>query len=100
MIHRTSFKHTLMLSTRENFSRAFSEYGVVFGQAQAREDKDPIELALDNLVQAGRNLGCDAIIAMRLLSYQGVTGPIAVAYGTAIKWLEPKSGELPPSKKI
>jgi len=89
-------KNTLMLSTRENYSREFAEYGIVIGQSRGAGN-DPTEQALDSLIQSAKNLGCDAVIAMRLLSCPGVglNPPNVVAYGTAIKWLEPQNIDVP-----
>ena len=81
-------KYGLMLSTRESFSRAFAEYGIVMGQAVGVIE--PVEKALDNLSKAGKDLGLDAVIALRLLHYPAANGEAVIAYGTGIKWLEAK----------
>ena len=44
-------KNTLMLSTRENYSREFAEYGIVIGQSRDAGN-DPTEQALDSLIQS------------------------------------------------
>jgi len=78
--------NTLMLSTLENYSREFAEYGIVIRQSRGAGN-DPTEQALDSLTQSVKNLGCDAMIAMRLVSYPGIglNTPTVGAYGTAIK---------------
>ena len=79
-------KITLILSTLENFSRECAECGIVIRQSRGAGN-DPTEQALDSLTQSVKNLGCDAMIAMRLVSYPciGLNPPTVVAYGTAIK---------------
>jgi uncharacterized protein YbjQ (UPF0145 family) len=79
-------KITLILSTLENFSRECAECGIVIRQSRGAGN-DPTEQALDSLTQSVKNLRCDAMIAMRLVSYPGIglNPPTVVAYGTAIK---------------
>ena len=87
----TEEKH-IMVSTRENYTRTFEECDIVLGRGGGGvTDVEPTTQAINNMKKGARKLGCDAVIGMRLVSYQG-KGPnpaIIIAYGTAIKWLKP-----------
>jgi uncharacterized protein YbjQ (UPF0145 family) len=68
-----------MLSTRETFSRAFEEFGLVVGEGET------VREACDNLTANARTAGADAVIALRMLSRQN---PLALTvYGTLIRWV-------------
>ena len=80
-------KSAPMASTRETYAQPFTECGIVMGRSLRNGDEDPTEIALANMISNGRKLGCDAVIAVRLVSYPGTGAywPMVVAYGTVIK---------------
>lgn len=69
-----------MLSTRETFSRPFVEFGVAVGEG------DTIQQAFDNLATHARDVGGEAVVAIRMLIYP--MPRTFAAYGTLIRWVE------------
>ncbi len=81
------------LSTRETIARPFVELGVMFGQALG--GREPVLQALTNLQAIGREHGCDAIIAVKLMHYPTTAGPAIVAYGTGIRFVPAPGAGVP-----
>lgn len=81
---------------------------MIFGQASG--GRDPVLTALTNLQAVGQEHGCDAIVAVRLMSHSAGGGLTVVAYGTGVRFLpaqsppaagdplSPMSGAAPPSE--
>jgi len=69
----------LMLSTRESFSRAFQEFGLIAGEGGTLQE------ACDNLTTDARRLGADGVIGLRMVSRQNPPGMII--YGTLMRWV-------------
>ncbi len=65
----------------------------MFGQALG--GREPVLQALTNLQAIGREHGCDAIIAVKLMHYPTTAGPAIVAYGTGIRFVPAPGAGVP-----
>lgn len=77
-MHESDPAHDFMLSTRETFSRAFEEFGLVVGEGET------VREACDNLTANAQTAGAHAVIALRMLSRQNSLA--FIVYGTLIRW--------------
>jgi hypothetical protein len=68
-----------MLSTRETFSRAFVDFGLVVGEGET------VGEACDNLTTNARDVGANGVIGLRMVSRQNPPG--IIIYGTLMRWV-------------
>jgi hypothetical protein len=71
--------HEFMLSTRETFSRAFVDFGLVVGEGET------VREACDNLTANARDVGANGVIGLRMVSRQNPPG--IIIYGTLMRWV-------------
>jgi uncharacterized protein YbjQ (UPF0145 family) len=78
----------LMLSTRETFSRAFVDFGLVVGEGET------VNKACDNLTANAQGVGADGVIGLRIVSRQNPPG--IIMYGTLMRWVPAQKGRSLP----
>ena len=81
--------YALPMTTSGTYPKPYDEHILLWSRTLTGIPRDlggdPLEEALAGLARSGEQLGYDAVIGVRLLTYTDQEGPAIVAYGTAIK---------------